>query len=125
MADEQDPTSKLRKTASALPSVTEGTSCNQTSFKVGKRSFLYVGPGPKGAGFKAMFKLESCLQEAQELATEDPDHFEVGSTGWVTTRFSSENPLSETIWQRWLEESYDLSSPPRPRAERHSKVAKK
>ncbi len=112
MSNESDPTSPLRMAAAALPSVTEGTSCNQTSFKTGKRSFLFVGPGRKGVGFKAMFKLEASMSEAKRLAAEDPGRFEVGSTGWVTTRFREDLPLPTDTWQRWLRESYELSCPP-------------
>ncbi len=42
-------------------------------------SFLYVGPGPKGIGYKAMFKLEVSLEEAKDLAK---------------------------IWSSWLKESH-------------------
>ena len=84
MARAQDPTEPIRKRASALPGVARGTSCNQSSFKAGKGSFLFVGPGAKGKGFKAMFKLDRSMPQARKLASEEPDRFEVGSTGWVT-----------------------------------------
>ena len=43
-----------------------------------------------------MFKLDRSMNHARELATSSPDRFEVGSTGWVTTRFTAEEPLSGT-----------------------------
>jgi hypothetical protein len=57
MARAKDPTQALRKAAAAFPDVVEGTSSNQTSFKAKKKAFLYVGPGAKGIGHKAMFHL--------------------------------------------------------------------
>ena len=101
----KDPTKALREAAAKFPNVVEGTSCNQTSYKAGKKAFLYVGPGPKGAGYKAMFKLEVSLEEAKALAKREPERFELGVGNWVTTRFSAEDPLPKKIWSSWLKES--------------------
>ena len=105
----QDPTQAICEGAMALPNVTKGTSCNQTAFKTLKKNFLFIGPGPKGEGFKAMFKLHESIVEAQALAKEEPDRFKAGSSiGWVTVRFTAENPLSKTIWEKWLQGAIDL-----------------
>ncbi len=96
--------------AAALPDVVEGTSCNQSSYKVGKKAFLYVGPGPKGVGYKAMFKLEASMEAAGEMAQSDPERIEVGVGNWVTARFTSEAPLPKKVWGRWLKESYAAAS---------------
>jgi hypothetical protein len=87
----------------------KGTSCTQSAFKVGAGTFLFIGPGPKGQGFKAMFKLKASMPQALKLAAEDPTRFEVGSTGWVTARFTAEEPLPKRIWGKWLSESYDVT----------------
>ena len=50
------------------------------------------------------------MPEAAELAEKDPKHYEVGSTAWVTARFSADRPLPQDIWERWLDESYELST---------------
>ena len=113
MAEAFDPTDPIRTKAAAFPEVAKGTSCNQSSFKTRKGAFLYIGPGPKGHGFKAMFKLQRSMPRARQLATSDPDRFEVGSTGWVTTRFTADEPLPESIWDAWLKESYELVCPPK------------
>jgi hypothetical protein len=89
--------------------VAKGTSCTQSSFKAGKGTFLFIGPGPKGVGFKAMFKLDASMPQAEKLAEDHPKRFEVGSTGWVTARFTSEEPLPEEIWETWLAESYEVT----------------
>ena len=109
MPSSQDPTDPIRRKAVTFPAVAKGTSCNQSSFKAGKGSFLFIGPGAKGQGFKAMFKLELSIPRARKLAAKAPDRFEVGSTGWVTTRFTTEKPLPKSIWEKRLRESYDLT----------------
>ena len=108
MARSIDPTEPIREKAASFPEVAEGTSCNQSSFKAGKGAFLFIGLGAKGVGFKAMFKLEHSMSQARKLASKEPDRFEVGSTGWVTTRFTAEKPLPKSIWEKWLQESYDI-----------------
>ncbi len=110
MAAAKDPTKALKQAAGAMPEAVEAMSCNQASYKVGKRAFLYVGPGKKGVGFKAMFKLEASLEEAASLASDAPERFGVGSGSWVTTRFSAEAPLPKKIWGRWLKESYAVAT---------------
>ena len=106
MPGAKDPTKALKETAAALPNVVEGTSCNQTSYKAEKKAFLYVGPGAKGIGYKAMFKLDASSEEAKDLAKSQPERFELGVGNWVTTRFSAEDPLPKKIWSSWLKESY-------------------
>lgn len=96
--------------AADFPEVDEGTACTQSSFKSHGRSFLFIGPGVKGIGFKAMFKLKESMSEARDFAAEEPLRFEVGSTGWVTARFTSDQPLPKRIWEKWLTESYESCS---------------
>ena len=106
MAGAKDPVGPMKKAAASLPGVVEGVSCNQTSYKAGKKAFLYVGPGAKGVGYKAMFKLDASLAEAKRLAKSEPERYELGVGNWVTTRFSVEAPLPKKIWSGWLAESY-------------------
>jgi hypothetical protein len=89
--------------------VAKGTSCTQSAFKAGNGTFLFIGPGPKGQGFKAMFKLKASMPQARKLAATDPKRFEIGSTDWVTARFTSEDPLPKRIWGKWLAESYEVT----------------
>ena len=109
MTSSHDPTDAIRRQAIEFPGVARGASCSQSAFKAGKGTFLFIGPGPKGQGFKAMFKLEASMPEAMKLAEENPKRFEVGTTGWVTARFTAEEPLPKQIWGRWLAESYDVT----------------
>ena len=48
--------------------------------------------------------------EADRLAAKQPDRFDVGSTAWVTARFTAEELMPKSLWQKWLDESYALSS---------------
>lgn len=109
MSGSQDPTDAIRQQALAFPDVMTGESCVQSAYKVGKGTFLFIGPGPKGKGFKAMFKLKDSKPEALKLAEQDPNRFEVGSTGWVTARFTAEEPMPKEIWEKWLSESYGVT----------------
>ncbi len=104
----KDATEAIRMRAAEFPDVVKGTSCNQSSFKTASGSFLFIGPGAKGVGFKAMLKLGDSMDQARALAAKDSERFEVGKTGWVTVRFSNEKPLPESIWEKWLKESYAL-----------------
>ncbi len=108
VARNQDPTEAIRIAAGKFSNVAAGTACNQSSFKTGKNSFLFIGPGTRGVGFKAMFKLGKSMEQARRLASKEPDRFDAGNSGWVTARFTAEQPLQKTIWQKWLKESYEL-----------------
>ena len=123
MPKAKDPTGAIRAMAAEFPDVVKGTSCTQSSFKTKKGAFLYIGPGAKGQGFKAMFKLDSSHAKAAELADKDPDRFELGSGQWVVARFSAEKPLQKTLWSKWLKESYGLMT--QAKATPKKKVAKK
>ncbi len=107
-ASKKDPTEPMRLKASRYPGVDQGTSCTQSSFKTGKQAFLYVGM--QGGRCKAMFKLGRSRTEAERLAKRAPEDFQVGSTAWVTARFSAASPMPKALWTKWLDESYALSA---------------
>lgn len=119
----KDPTEPIRLKASRYPGVEDGTSCTQTSFKVGgKKAFLYIGM--QGGRYKAMFKLQDSMPDAIDLSEAEPDRFQVGSTAWVTARFTAEEPMPKKLWEKWLDESYQLSAGPSSK-KTSSKPAKK
>jgi hypothetical protein len=78
--------------------------------RYGGVAFLFVGPGAKGVGGKAMFKLGAAMAVAKQLAAREPERFAVGSTGWVTARFTAAAPLPKVLWQAWLQESFELAA---------------
>ena len=110
MSKSSDPLEAICKKAMAYPGSIKGESCNQFSFKASKGKFLFIGPGPKDQGYKALFKLDKSIAQAKSLAEKYPGHYKVGSSGgWVTVRFSDEKPFPKSIWEKWLNESYKLS----------------
>jgi len=100
-------TEPIRLKASLYPHVDEGTSCTQSSFKTGKKAFLFIGE--QGGRFKAMFKLKASRDQAAKLAEADPDSYQIGSNVWVTVRFTADKTLPKKISKTWLDESYALS----------------
>lgn len=100
-----DATQSIRSAATALPGVVVGQACTQTAFKVGTKAFLYIGQ--QGGRYKAMFRLQQSLSEAEALAAKRPDDFQLGL--YVTARFSEDSPLPEDLWKRWLNESYAIA----------------
>ena len=103
----KDPTEPIRLKASQYANVDEGTSCTQSSFKTGGKAFLFIGE--QGGRYKAMFKLKESKAEAAKLSAKNPDDYQVGSGVWITARFSAEKPMPKKLWQKWLDESYELS----------------
>lgn len=55
----------MQQRAAAMPGASQTVACNQTAFKVGGVAFLFVGPGAKGVGGKAMFKLGPSMVAAK------------------------------------------------------------
>ena len=47
MTASQDPTDAIRRQAVTFPGVAKGSACNQSAFKAGKGTFLFIGPGPR------------------------------------------------------------------------------
>lgn len=102
-----DATEPIRRRASEYPNVDEGTSCAQSAFKTSGKAFLFIGE--QGGRHKAMFKLKASRSDAATLATEQPENYQLGSGLWVTVRFSDAQPMPSVLWQKWLDESYELS----------------
>ena len=103
-----DATEPIRLKASQYPKVDEGTACTQSSFKTGGKAFLFIGQ--QGGRHKAMLKLDASREEAAALASQYPEDFQVGSNIWITVRFSDDAPLPQDLWERWLDESYNLTA---------------
>ena len=104
----KDATQAIRLKAGGYPDAEEGTSCTQTSYKTGKKAFLYIGQ--QGGRHKAMFRLEKSLPEATKLAKKEPGNYGAGSMGWVTVRFTDDEPMPKKLWEKWLGESYKLAA---------------
>ena len=123
MASTKDPTKPICLKASRYPDAVEGASCTQTSYKVGKNAFLYIGM--QGGRHKAMLKLKNSMPEAVKLAKNDPESYQTGSTGWVTARFTAEKPMPKKVWEKWLDESYKLAAAGKAKASTSTKKTTK
>lgn len=110
MTPAKDPTDAIRKRAATFAGADLGSACTQSSFKVGKTAFLYIGPGAKGQGYKLMLKLDRSFAQAEGLAAKEPDRYTASANGWVTVRFTAERPLAKSVWEKWLKESYEISA---------------
>lgn len=120
----KDPTDPIRLRASRYPEVDEGTACTQSSFKTGKKAFLFVGM--QGGRYKLMLKLDQSKAEALRLAKKAPEDFQAGKGAWVTARFSAEKPMPKKLWEKWLDESYALTAGDKPAKKKATKkIAKR
>ncbi|MEL6110156.1 MAG: MmcQ/YjbR family DNA-binding protein [Planctomycetota bacterium] len=117
-----DATQAIREKAAAFANVDQGTSCTQSSFKTGGKAFLFIGE--QGGRYKAMFKLDRYRLQAEKLAHDNPDDYQVGSSIWVTVRFSDQKPLPKRIWSKWLDESYRMTVSPNPSGQKRTKKNK-
>ena len=93
-----------RKAALRYPEAQEGTSCDRSAFKARDKAFLFMGAEDHSCN--AMVKLRESLEEAARLATREPDHYKVGSTGWVTVTFEHGESPPPGLLEGWIDESY-------------------
>lgn len=98
----------LRDTAMALPEASEGESCVNRAFRVGKKAFFYLGEKP--AHVYVMLKLTDSYADAVAMA--DP-RVDPGKHGWVTLRFQADDHLDSATMERWVVESYRALMPKR------------
>ena len=103
------PVQFIRGTATALPEVEEGSVCNKTAFKAGKKNFLFFGSD--GEGYDVKLKLQESLEEAAEFSTGQGESINVGSNGWVDLEFLHGKSLPQPVLIRWIRESYRLLVP--------------
>lgn len=99
----------VRKIAMQLPETQEGTSCNKSAFKAGKKSFLFLGGDDDS--YNLMVKLDESLPEAAKLAAKQPDNYKAGLHGWTSLVFSHGAGPPKGVLERWIEESYRLLAP--------------
>jgi hypothetical protein len=91
----------LAAIALALPGVEQGVACAGTAlesrtYRVGKKSFLFVSKD------QARLKLEASAPEARKLG------FVVGANGWVTLPVAALPPAA--VVERWIAESHSSMS---------------
>jgi hypothetical protein len=119
------PEKALRTMALRYPEAEEGVACKGTAlecsaFQARKKTFMFMGRAD------LRLKLQQSLSEAVKLAAKEPQRFQAGSSGWVTIRFSPDQPPPLDILERWLDESYRLLIPKQQAAllpEQHQRSA--
>jgi hypothetical protein len=90
MASEQfpfDTTKALREYALTFPETNEGDSCVKRAFRARTKGFLYIGE--KDASYSIMVKLNASIAGARALEAQQPEHYTVGTTNWVTIGFAA------------------------------------
>jgi hypothetical protein len=97
----------VRKAAARLPEIEEGIACKGTalecsSFKVGKKTFLFL------SATEAKVKLDQSVSEAIELASKEPGRYKIGANGWATLKFAGDAAPPLKLIERWMDESYRL-----------------
>jgi predicted DNA-binding protein (MmcQ/YjbR family) len=106
MAPSNNGLQSLRKAALSFPDVEVAIACKGTaleshSFKVAKKSFLFLRPA------QVMLKLDASLEEAKHIAERNPEACKVGAGGWVTIQLGQQAVSIKEI-KRWIDESYEL-----------------
>ena len=99
---------RLRDAAMALPEASEGQSCVNRAFRVGKKAFFYLGEKP--AHIYAMLKLTTSYDDAAAM---DDARVDAGKHGWVTLRFQADDHPEVTTLEGWVVESYRALGPKR------------
>jgi hypothetical protein len=94
----------LRTAALRYPGTEEGVACEGTpiesrTVKAKNKAFLFLTIG------HARVKLRESLPEATKLAQKEPNHFQVGSGGWVKATFSDDGSTPRDVLERWIGES--------------------
>lgn len=97
---------ELRTAAMALPEASEGTSCVNRAFRVGKKAFFYLGEKPDH--IRLMVKLGPSLEAA--AAMNDP-RVSVGKHGWTTIRMPNDELFGLDQLNSWISESYRALAP--------------
>ena len=95
----------LRAAALAFPDVEEGVACEGTAlesatFKVKRKTFLFVSEK------NARLRLKQSASEAEQLAKSEPQRYVIGPQGWAKIFLGEDPPLELLL--RWVEESYRL-----------------
>jgi hypothetical protein len=66
------------------------------------KAFLFFG------ATDAMVKLRESLPEAARLEAEQPARYTVGAHGWVKAMFGPDDPPAFDVFERWIDESYQI-----------------
>ncbi len=114
---------KVRKLALAIPDAVEGTSCNNATFAVRGKNFLFLGC--KEETYDLRIRLSDSLTEAEELAKDGPGKISVGAHGWTHIVLAHTEALPQTVLKRWISESFAMLVPQSAAKKNTTKTVKK
>lgn len=97
---------QLRELALALPETTEGTSCVNRAFRVGRKNFMFLGE--KDLQVRLMLKLEASVDAAQAM---DRPGIAVGKHGWTSIQCPAGEFPEMAVLKAWVLESYRALCP--------------
>ncbi len=97
---------ELRTVAMDFPETSEGTSCVNRAFRVGKKAFFYLGEKPDH--IRLMVKLGPSLDAAEAM---NDERVSVGKHGWTTIRMPNDELLDLEQLTDWVSESYRALAP--------------
>ena len=106
---ESKPMIAIRKLALGYPEVEETDSCVHRAFKARGKSFVFLGM--KDETYSVRLKLKDSLDEAESLAAESPENFDVGMHGWTLVTFPHSRSPPRGLMKRWIDESFRLLAP--------------
>lgn len=118
MASEQfpfDTTKALRGYALTFPKRTKAIRASNGPF--GPAPNASSISGEKDASYSIMVKLNASIAEARALEAQQPEHYTVGTTGWVTIGFAAGETPPAGLIERWIDESFRNQAPKAVRAQ--------
>jgi predicted DNA-binding protein (MmcQ/YjbR family) len=80
--------------------------------KAGKKIFVFMGMGTRGAPVGFAVKLDESLEQALMVPGAEPTRYGLGRAGWVTIPLLPTTPPLSVL-KDWIEESYALVAPRR------------
>jgi len=100
----------LRGHALSLPEAWEDFPWGEPVAKVGKKVFVFFGPA-SAQSLSLSVKLGPSLAEVSLLPFVQPTGYGLGKAGWITARFTADEPPLLGWLQGWISESYRLIAP--------------
>jgi predicted DNA-binding protein (MmcQ/YjbR family) len=99
----------VRGLALAYPGTREDFPWGHSAFKVGKKTFAFMGCD--ASGFSISVKLPESRHDALEMPFCEPTHYGLGKSGWVTASFGPHARPPLELIATWLGESYRAIAP--------------
>lgn len=100
---------KLRKLALAFPETKEDFPWGESAFKVRGKTFLFMST--HDGGLNMSMKLPQSREFALEYPFTKPTGYNLGKSGWVSSRFETGEEVPMDVLAAWLDESFRAVAP--------------